>query len=306
MIMRVLIVGGLGYIGSELIENYKKSDEKGLKVDIVDKNFVPHILAGLDERFTFYNVDMKDSDAMAPVLEKKPDVVFMLAAEVQAESSVHREQTIWENNFVAIVRVIEKCPEQARIVFPSTGNVFGGVNEDEKYMNLTEEDAPKPKYPYAESKHAVEKYLRSSGKNYTVCRFGTNYGFSPGIRLNLVTNNFIKKALTGETIVVHGSGENYRPTLCVKDSARALLFLAECEKAKGEIFHVVSGNFKIKELAQKACTINPSVKVEHIAKEVPFSSYHLSSDKIQKVGFKFEWNIDRVLEDMQNVFTCIR
>jgi nucleoside-diphosphate-sugar epimerase len=214
--MRVLIVGGLGYIGSGLIEKYKATDADDIKVDIIDKRFVPHILTGLPENFHFVHGDMRDDSAIDPLLEKEPDRVYLLAAEVQAESSVNRERIIWENNFEAIVKVTEKCPPKSKLIFSSTGNVFGGVDESEKYMNLTEEDEPKPKYPYAESKRAVEKHLLAGDKDFVICRFGTNYGYAPGIRFNLVTNNFIKKALAGEPITIHGKGENFRPTVCVK------------------------------------------------------------------------------------------
>jgi nucleoside-diphosphate-sugar epimerase len=192
-------------------------------------------------------------------------------------------------------------------MFASTGNVYGGVDVSEKYMNLTEDDEPRPKYPYAESKRAVEKYLLANCRNFSICRFGTNYGYSPGIRFNLVTNNFIKKALAGETLVVHGKGENYRPTLCVKDAARAMIFLSDQEKAKGEIYHVVSENLKIKDLAQKMKVLDPSIKIEHIIKEVPFSSYHLSSNKIKSLGFNFQWTVDKAIKDMAMIFgACVR
>lgn len=303
--MRVLLVGGLGYIGSELIERYKAANTDDLHVDIIDKRFVPHILAGLPDNFSFVHGDIKDDRSISLLLDKEPDIVYLLAAEVQAETSIDRESSIWETNYEAIVRVADKCPSKSRLIFASTGNVFGGVDESEKFMNLTEEDAPRPKYPYAESKRAVEKYLLGSGKNFIVCRFGTNYGYSPGVRFNLVTNNFIKRSLEGETITVHGHGENFRPTVCVKDAVRAMLFLSEKQEACGQIYHVVSENFKIKDLAEKAALFNNSSKIKYIKKVTPFSSYHLSSEKIKKLGFEFQWNVDAAIENMNELFGCL-
>jgi len=300
--VRALIIGGLGYIGSGLIEYYRSLASDDIEVDILDKRFVPNILAGLAENFHFVHGNMQDDDVIESLLGKQPDIVYLLAAEVQAESSKNRERTIWENNFEATVKVIEKCPMKTKLVFASTGNVFGGVNESEKFMNLTEEDEPKPKYPYAESKRAVEKHLLKSKRDFVICRFGTNYGYAPGIRFNLVTNNFIRKALEGGTVTVHGRGENFRPTVCVKDAVSAMLFLSDKKQATGEIFHVVGENFKIKNLAQKVSSINPSTKIEYVAKEVPFSSYNLSNEKIKKLGFKFEWNVDKTMKDMARIF----
>lgn len=301
--MRVLIIGGLGYIGSALIEEYKK--EPQVEVDILDKRFVPHLVAGLPANFHFFHGDMKDKQLIEALLKKEPEIVHMLAAEVEAENSIHKERAIWENNFEATLQVFRQCPAQMRLMFASTGNLFGGVKEEEKYMNLTEEDQPQPKYPYAESKRAVEEWLLKSGRNFTTCRFGTNYGYAPGIRFNLVTNNFIKKALSGEPITIHGAGDNYRPTVGVRDAARALIFLAGKKEAQGEVFHVVNQNYKIKELAQEVAKLNPQAKLEYIAKEVPFSSYHLANEKIKKLGFRFQWPLSRALEDMKLRFRAL-
>ncbi len=304
--MRILIVGGLGYIGSALIEHYKTQKNYKNTIYILDKRFVPHILADLPINFHFVEGDMKDSNAINPLLEKKPDIVYLLAAEVAAESSINRERAVWENNFEAMVKVIEKCPPESRLIYASTGNVFGGVDESEKFLDLSEDDEPHPKYPYAESKIAVEKHLRNSNKNYIICRFGTNYGYSPGIRFNLVTNNFIKKALMGKAVIIHGKGENFRPTVCVKDSVRAMLFLVDRKEANREIFHVVCENFKIKDLAKKIIySINSSLNLEYIAQEILFSSYNLSSNKIKKLGFQFEWNLDKEIKNMIKIFNSL-
>lgn len=304
--MRILIIGGLGYIGSQLIEQYKSGREDDLQVDILDKRLIPYTIANLPKNFHLIHSDMKDSNVIDSLLQREPAIVYLLAAEVQAERSIEREKAMWENNFEAIVNIIEKCQPETRVMFPSTGNVFGGVDESEKYINLTEADEPRPKYPYAETKRAVEKHLLASDKNFTICRLGTNYGYSPMVRFNLVANNFIKKALTGENITVHGKGENFRPTVCVKDGVRAMLFLSEKEDANGEIFHIVSENFRIKDLAFRiASTVSPSAKIEYIAREVPFSSYNLSGEKIKKAGFKFEWTLDNATKDMLRIFGCL-
>ena len=100
------------------------------------------------------------------------------------------------------------------------------------------------------------------------------------MRFNLVTNSFIKKSLTGAAITIHGKGENFRPTVCVKDAVRAMLFLAEKEEARGQIYHVVCENFKIRDLAQRVSALNGSTKIEYMAKEVPFSSYNLCFKKV--------------------------
>ena len=220
--------------------------------------------------------------------------------------SLNFANIVWENNYDAPKKLMELCGNSTRIIFPSTGNVFGGVNEDEKFMGLTEKDKPRPKYPYAETKVAIEKFLIASNKNFTICRLGTNRGHTPGIRFNLVTNNFIKKAITGVPVTIHGNGDNYRPTVSVKDVARGIKMLSTSKKAEGDVFHIIERNYRIKNLAQKVIKFsNKEIELQHIAKDVPFNSYHLNGRKITKLGFKYEWSLERDVKEMIKVFHAL-
>jgi len=298
--MRIMIAGGLGYIGSAMCELYRNQPEH--EVIVVDKRFIPERVAGFPPHLKFIQADIRDTDLMGALL-RDVDLMHMLAAEVEAEKSIHKERAVWEHNYDAPKRLIERCPNSVRVMFPSTGNVFGGLDGSGKFMDLSEEDEPKPKYPYAETKRAMEKFLLGSGKNFSILRFGTNYGYAPGIRFNLVTNIFTKRMFLGEDLVLHGGGENWRPTVCVQDCARALAFLSARQDAEGEIFHVVRASYQIKELARKIISYgNGRSKLRFVAKEVPFNSYALSSAKIQSLGFRFEWDLARAVKHLIEVF----
>jgi UDP-glucose 4-epimerase len=301
--MKIMIAGGLGYIGSALCELYRSNAK--LEIIVLDKRFVPERVANLPDHMRFIQADIRDTKLMRRLLEDV-DLLYLLAAEVEAEKSIHKERAVWEHNFEAPKGLIESCPPSTRIMFPSTGNVFGGVDESDKFMGLTEKDEPQPKYPYAETKRAMEEFLLGSDRNFVIVRFGTNHGYAPGIRFNLVTNLFVHKAMVGEDLTVHGAGENYRPTVCTKDCARALDFLSTRSEATGEIFHVVRENFMIKDLAREVVSLfDTGSKVTHIAKEVPFSAYALNSDKIQSLGFDFQWDLKSSVKDMQRVFRAM-
>jgi UDP-glucose 4-epimerase len=301
--MKILIAGAMGYDGAGLIDSYREN----LKDEIIllDKRFRPHLLSNLPSQFRFIEGNILDKDLMKYLL-KDIDLVYLLAAEVEAEKSINKERAIWENNYEGAVNVIDLCSSNTIILFASSGNIFGGVLETEKNTNLTEEDEPRPKYPYAESKREVENYLLHSNKNYVIMRFGTHYGYTPGIRFNLVTNVFFKKAIMGKNLSVHGSGDNYRPTLCVKDAIQCMRFLAEHPNALGEIFHVVGNNYRIRDIAKTVASMFPEIKVEYILKPVPFNSYHLSSEKIKKIGFKFKYDIQKGIKEMIDIFNSIR
>lgn len=292
---KVLILGGLGYIGSALCELYR--DKAQHQVTIVDNRFIPERISGYPSHFRFVHSEIADLDLMAN-LAADADTVYFLAAQVEAESSAERSEAVWRDNFELPKAVIDRIPPSVRVVFPSSGNVFGGTPEGAKWRDLTEEDPPYPKLPYAETKREMENFLNGSNRNFTVLRFGTNYGYSPGQRFNLVTNIFLKRALEGEPIQLHGGGKNWRPTACVTDCARAAMFVAERRDTASETYHVVGGSFTIRELAEKVIALTQSKsKLAIIDKVVPFNSYALSSEKIKKFGFTFEWPLERAIPE---------
>lgn len=302
--MKIVILGGLGYIGTALIELYR--DETEHQVLVVDKKFVPFHVAALPPHMEYVQADILDREAMAKVLDGA-DIVYQMAAEVEAEKSKDKSDAVWRVNYDGAMGIADLCGPETRLVFPSTGNVFGGVDESVKYMDLDETDAPAPKLPYAESKVAVEKYLRErDNDNYTICRFGTNYGFSPGVRFNLVTNLFVKKVLQGDDIMLHGGGKNFRPTVHVFDAAGAAKYLATKPEARGQIYHVIRMPHKIVELAQEVVKYSDRTKVVATDDVVPFSSYHLSNAKLSETGYQFRHDLTSGVEQMMQVFGRIK
>ncbi|MEE9386777.1 MAG: SDR family oxidoreductase [Nannocystaceae bacterium] len=301
--MKILITGGMGYISSALTELY--AGRPGCDVTLVDRRFVPERVAALPRNFRYVQADVEDLDVMRRLVPGV-DILHILNAEVEAEKSKDRKDVVWHGNFEVPKRLIEICDASTRIMFASSGNVFGGVDESKKYMDLNEEDAPSPRFPYAESKRAVEELLLASRKKFTIVRFGTNYGYAPGIRFNLVTNIFMRKALLGEELTVHGQGTNYRPTCCVKDCARALDFLSARSDASGEIFHVVSKSYQIRELAETVVSVCATgATTNYVDKVVPFSAYALSAAKIRSLGFTFEWPLERAVIDFKEKFQAM-
>ena len=295
--MKIVVLGGMGYIASALSELYR--ERPGLKIVLLDRRFIPERVAGLPEGFTFYNADMEDIE-LVRYLTRDADVVHMLAAEVEAESSAERSEQVWRVNFELPKDVIEAIPPTARVLFASSCNVFGGLPEGAKWEGLTETDEPAPKLPYAEAKRAMELFFAASRRNYTIVRFGTNYGYAPGVRFNLVTNHFVKNAIEGHTLKLFGGGLNWRPTACVWDCARALDFLSLRRDAEHELLHVVCRAYPIRELAAEviAAVGNPKARLLEIDRPVPFNSYAPVADKIKRLGFSFEWPLARAVAEM--------
>jgi nucleoside-diphosphate-sugar epimerase len=117
------------------------------------------------------------------------------------------------------------------------------------------EDAPiEPRAAYATSKrYGEEKLLELADKGLcpVILRNGTVYGWSPRMRFDLVVNTFVKDALLGGALKLHGGGWMWRPLVDICDVADAMIAAYEgpAEKVRGEIFNVVHSNYQIRELA---------------------------------------------------------
>lgn len=301
--LNAMVAGGTGYIGSFLIE-LMRDDDTFENVFIIDSRFRPELLVGLPPKFHFIQMDIADVDVLRPLL-KNIDVMFLLVAVVEAEKSAQRETFVMETNYDKCRDLIDACPASTRVVFASTGNVYGGISKNENWKNIDETIPPQAKLPYAISKVAVEKHLAAERKNFTVCRFGTNYGFAPGIRFNIVTNIFIRRALMGNDLVLHGGGLNFRPNVHVQDAARGMLHVGLLPEAEGEIYHIARQNMSIKELAETILKFAPQVNLLTEEREVPFNSYALSSEKLLATGFEFNWDLESGVEDMFKRFQCL-
>lgn len=296
---KIIIAGALGYIGSALIDLYRNQTDT--EVLLIDRLFVPDRLANLPGHFRFIQADIFDP---TPIMDhvRNADILYLLVAEVEAESSKDREASVWRNNFEACCNLVNALDKKTRVVFTSSGNLFGGLKPGDNFENLTEKDTPSPKLPYAESKYAMEGFLREQYPNHVIARLGTNFGYAPGVRFNLVTNIFTQRMLMGRPILLHGGGKNFRPSVHVRDAAAALKFLGERNDTVGEVYHVARHNLQICQLAERIAKFNPACRLEIVDKEVPFNSYQLSSDKLRSLGFTFKWDLEKGIEEMSRVF----
>ena len=302
--MKIVLAGALGYLGMALVEQLRDDDTVD-EVVLVDNLFRGPLVANLPEEFRFCQLDIGESTRIQRICEGA-DTVVLLAGITEAEKSRDREALVWETNFDKSCVVADALDPATRLVFCSTGNLFGGVPADGKWQGLNETDFPHPRLPYASSKFAFENYLREKDTNYTICRFGTVFGYSPGVRFNIVTNIFVQRALLGQNLILHGRGRNYRPNVHAEDAARAMLYLAGKSEARGETYHVVRHNMTIRELAETVVEVIPNCSLVLDDREIPFNSYDLSSDKLKSAGFEFKWDLKDGVRDMADRFQAIR
>ncbi|MCK4589155.1 MAG: NAD-dependent epimerase/dehydratase family protein [Nanoarchaeota archaeon] len=307
---KVLIVGGVGYLGSVLC---RKLLNKGYTVKVLD------LLMFKDEavleiknnpNFELIHGDMRDITTLTRALNGV-DVVILLAAIVGDPASQNQPISTIETNYFATMTLAQACKYHQinRFIFASTCSVYG-LGDD----ILDETAELNPVSLYARSKIESEKAILSIvDENFspTILRMGTLYGLSPRMRFDLVVNTFAMKAATEKKITVFG-GDQWRPLLNVEDAAEAFVKCIEApiKEVKGQVFNVGSDdqNYQIKHLAEMIKEILPETVVEKLKQEivkgkVDKRDYKVSFAKInQTLGFKAKKSVkDSILEIYQAI-----
>ncbi len=276
--IKVAITGGAGYVGGRLVPLLL---EQGHDVVVVDSltGGSPDALAGYIGDVEFLRGDVRDHDRMEQAFEGCDTVLHLAAITGASETFEIREKT-FDVNLEGTRTVLAAAEEVGvgRAVFASSCNVYGSIDSHE----VDEEVEPNPLNPYAESKLEAESACIESSLDSVVLRLATNYGWSPGIRFNLVVNSFVFRALVDEPLTVYGDGSNWRPFMHVEDTARA--FLQALDWREG-VYNVGGDNLTINEVAD---TIEEHVAdsgVEHLDREKG-PSYRADFTRAEEAGFQ--------------------
>ncbi|WP_069133430.1 dTDP-glucose 4,6-dehydratase [Rhodohalobacter halophilus] len=268
--MRIIVTGGAGFIGSNLIlflhENYP--DIEILNLDKLTYASDINYLSSLKQsgRYHFKKLDLVDRNAVKEAVKAwKPDGVFHLAAESHVDNSIKGPEPFILSNVVGTFNILEECrqfwnSEEAdtnspnRFLHVSTDEVYGTLGDEGSF---TESTPYAPNSPYSASKAGsdmiVRSYFHSYGMNTVITNCSNNYG--PHQHDEKLIPTVIRKALKNEEIPVYGTGENVRDWLYVQDHCVALMRVFEAGKA-GEPYNIGGENeWKNIELVHSICDI---------------------------------------------------
>ncbi|VVB71089.1 GDP-mannose 4,6-dehydratase [uncultured archaeon] len=245
--MRLLVTGGLGFIGSNFIRLMldRHEDCKILNVDAKHYGSNASNLADLkdDKRYSFLEGDIADS-ALASDLVRNMDAVVNFAAETHVDRSISRPDSFLHSNVVGVYSLLEALRHHnplARFVQISTDEVYGDILEG----SFTEESALLPSSPYSASKAAgdvfVLAYARTFGLEAMITRCTNNYG--PYQFPEKLIPKIIIRAREGLKIPVYGTGQNVRDWIYVMDHCRAVEQVL-LRGRKGEIYNISAGEEK--------------------------------------------------------------
>jgi len=304
--MKVLLIGGAGYVGSVLTEELL---ERGYSVKIFDRFYYGDKgIEKFKDRVEIIAGDMRD---MKPEILEEVGAVVNIGGLSNDPTAEYNPKANYEMNTLATRLSAELCKKAGikRYVFASSCSIYDiGVKDEEKDVIFDETAKVSPKAAYSSSKYEAEKILLSlKDKDFSpvILRKGTIYGFSYRMRYDLVVNTFVKDALTRGYITPFYGGEMWRPLIDIRDVAKAYILCieAEDEKVSGEIFNLVYRNFRISELALRVRSALKSIGIEiDIRPDYRYRgvrSYRVSGEKIKnRLGFTPTISVEESVVDM--------
>ena len=304
---KVLVTGGLGFIGSNLIELLLKKKFFVINIDKINysSNFYNTKTFQKNKNYRFIKCDLNNKKKILYTLNKfKPTGIFNLAAETHVDRSIDSPEIFIKSNIIGVFNLLEVFRKyqiknkNCRIIHISTDEVYGDVLKGRSKEN----DSYKPSSPYAASKassdHLVSSYIRTFKIPAIITNCSNNYG--PKQHPEKLIPKIIYNILNNKNIPIYGNGKNSREWIFVKDHCDALIKVFKYGKL-GEFYNIgsnlninnISICKKLIKIAKKKISIGRNVKIKFV-KDRPGHDlrYALNSNKIKN---KLRWKSKTIL-----------
>ncbi len=301
MIKKIVITGGLGYIGTELCKLYSGVSWHH-RITVVDNRFISERVNQLRK----WNMNFIQGDILDEKFVKKyfldADIVHHLAGvtdvpRTKSESNSIKNDQIKSVGVEGTKNILKAISNKCKIIFPSTHVVYEGLEKVKK--NITEDEITKPVLSYSTSKAINEQQLKESGKNYIILRLGSVYGYSSdSTRTDIMPNLFSKISSQNGTLKLFAGGRQIKSLVPLIDVARCFKFMEENDKLNSDIFNLCKDTLTVKEVAQICKKLNHKIKIIETNDEVPNLGFSLSNKKLLNTGFKFLYDINESIKEM--------
>ncbi len=298
---KIVITGGIGYIGTELCKIYS-GESWNNQITVIDNRFISERVNQLRKwNMNFVHADIRTIDEVKKYLNEA-DVVHHLAGITEVprtEFELNAEKDKELNNVAekGTEVVLSETSKNCKIIFPSTHVVFEG--KQDLIRDINEDFEKLPILPYAISKDNNEEQIKKSGKNYVILRLASVYGYSTDtMRLNIMPNLFAKITSQNGTIRLFGGGKQLKALVPLIDTARCFKFMEEKNEIKKEIYNVSKDSITVEDVAKICNTINPKLKIIKTNDKIPNAGYSLSNKKLINSGFKFLYSLEESLKEM--------
>lgn len=283
---KILVTGGLGFIGSTAIKMIlSKTHDEVLNIDKHSYASMPEALDLVESssRYSFLKIDIVQYELTKKVIaDYAPDVILHLAAESHVDNSINSPKEFIESNIIGTYNLLQAANElwtdedrlNKKFIHVSTDEVYGSLEQNE--APFTESTKYSPNSPYSASKASSDMLARAWYKTFgipvIITNCSNNYG--PWQFPEKLIPVVIKKALNHEKIPIYGDGLNIRDWLFVEDHAAALINIYQNGEA-GEKYNI-GGNNEISnlDLVVKICAIldevSPSMNIPKYSQLISF------------------------------------
>ena len=297
---KVIVTGGAGFIGSNLVKYLLKKKYFVINIDKLSYSANPYNLKNLykNKNYTFFKVDLNNKKKIVKILKKyKPEGIFNLAAETHVDRSIDKPENFIFSNILGTYNLLEAIvsyKKKIKLIHVSTDEVYGDLikgRSDEKFPY-------NPSSPYSSSKasadHLIKAYVRTYKIQAIVTNCCNNYG--PNQFPEKLIPKLIFNIINNRALPIYAKGKNSREWMHVQDHCDALL-LVYLKGKVGESYNIGSSmNLKnidiakklIKIAKNKTLKINKKVKIKFV-KDRPGHDfrYALNNKKIlNELGWK--------------------
>ena len=304
---KIIVTGGLGFIGSNLVELLLQKNFYVVNIDKVtySSNFYNTKSFKSHKNYKFIKCDIGNKKIKDIIFKYKPACIFNLAAETHVDRSIDNPDDFIKSNFVGVYNLLEVFKNyskkyKSKLIHISTDEVYGDILNGRS----SEKFPYKPSSPYAASKaasdHLVSSYVRTYNLPAIVTNCSNNYG--PKQHPEKLIPKLIYNIINNRPLPIYGKGLNSREWIFVKDHCEALLKVFQ--KGKVGHFYNIGSNKNLNNIQVTKKLLNVSKRIITLGKKVKISfvkdrpghdiRYALNSNKIIKeLGWKPKVSFDK-------------
>ena len=305
----IVITGGLGFIGSNLINILSKKNYFIINIDKVTYASNFNNISSNIKNYKFYKQDINNQNFIKKILDKyNPSLIFNLAAETHVDRSIDGPKQFINSNIYGVFNLLEairKFKKKIKLIHVSTDEVYGDIINNK---SSKESDAYNPSSPYSASKASGDFLIKSYIRTYKIPAIITNCcnNYGPNQYPEKLIPTIIYKIINNKPITIYGNGRNIREWIYVEDHCSALIKISE-QGILGDNYNIGSGielnNIDIVKkiiYSFKEIDINLANKAKFIfIKDRPGHDlrYSLNSSKIKnKLKWDCKYNFDKEIK----------
>ena len=300
--MKILVTGGAGYIGTSLVPMLLDVGHEVRVLDTLSVGGNTLLPWFRNARFKFLKGDIRDAEAVRIAI-KGCDAVIHLAAIVGFPACRKYPDSAQSVNVEGTKVVAAAAGRDRLVLFGSTGSNYGALVDE----ICTEETPLNPLSFYGQTKTAAERHLMENCRTIAY-RFATAFGVSPRLRLDLLVNDFVHRAVTERYLVIYES-HFMRTFIHVHDIARSFLFAIDhADEMAGQVYNV--GSEKMNHSKREVCErikeeVDYYLHCADVGEDADKRNYVVSYDKIKRLGYGTTISVQKGIRELVSVMDIL-